>query len=410
MSVKKRSMLQASTGAIAPAACCGIIISEKKMQSAEDQGKGALRSEEAKEYNRIKIRLSIIDLLITIMLIIVLAFSGLSRTLVQAIQPYTGNPYLQFLVFIAIIGFAAGVIGFPLTFYGSYLLEHRFGLSTQTIFEWILDQTKSLGVGLALGIPVAIAFYYFLIVTGSFWWLYFSVFIFLFAVLLARIAPVVIFPLFYTFTPIEEGAIQDTILDIIRKHNISIRGIYSFNMSRETKKANAGFTGIGRSRRIILSDTLIESFSPDEIAVIFSHEVGHYTKRHIIKNILLSGIVVFSTFFLCGQLYEWTLPRYGFVYVHEIAATPILFFYLSLASLITMPLVNALSRYYEREADRFALALTKDRAAFISGMEKLAQINLADREPHPIIELLFYSHPSIKKRIDAARTMALTPE
>jgi STE24 endopeptidase len=403
-------MLQASTGATAPAACCGVIYSEKAMQTAEDQGKGTLRKEEAKEYNRIKIRLSIIDLLITITLIIVLAFSGLSRMLVQAIQPYTGNPYLQFLIFIAIVGLAAGIIGFPLTFYGSYLLEHRFGLSTQTIFSWLFDRIKSLGVGLALGIPVAIAFYYFLVVAGTRWWLYFSVFIFLFTVLLARIAPVIIFPLFYTFTPLEEGAIQDKIFDIIRKHNISIRGIYSFNMSKETKKANAGFTGIGRSKRIILSDTLIENFSPDEIAVIFSHEVGHYTKRHIIKNILLSGIVVFSTFFLCGQLYEWTLPRYGFVYIHEIAATPILFFYLSLTSLIAMPLVNALSRHYEWEADRFALALTEDRTAFISGMEKLAEINLADREPHPIIEFLFYSHPSIKKRIDAARTMAFPPE
>ncbi len=188
---------------------------------------------------------------------------------------------------------------------------------------------------------------------------------------------------------------------------ISITGIYSFNLSKDTKKANAGFTGIGRSKRIILSDTLIEHFTPDEIAVIFAHEMGHYKKRHIVKSIVLGTVSIFLSFFLCGELYRLTLAHLGYINVYDIAAIPILFFYLTLFSLVTMPLSNALSRRYEREADRYALDATRDRDSFISSMEKLAELNLADRDPNQVTEFMFYSHPSIKKRIALARSHVL---
>lgn len=375
------------------------------MDTEEGNHSKKLKENDAKRYNRIKIRISIADLVINIIFITILAFSGISDVIVKQIEPYVQNPYLQFLLFLAIVGFSAGIIGFPLDFYSSYILEHRFKLSTQNLFTWGVERIKSLGVGLMLGIPVALAFYYFLIISGKHWWLYFGAFIFLFAILLARLAPVLIFPIFYKFKPLDQGEISEKIIAIIKKNNIRIRGIYSFDMSRETRKANAGFTGIGKSKRIILSDTLIENFTPDEIAAVFAHEVGHYRKRHIAKNIFLSGIVIFLSLFLCGRLYEWTLYRYGFIHIHEIAALPILFFYLSLFSIIAMPLTNYLSRSFEIEADRFSLEIVEDKKSFISSMEKLAEINLADREPHPIIEFLFYSHPSIKKRIEHARGM-----
>ena len=369
------------------------------------QEKKTLREEDAKVYNRIKVKLSIVDLIINIVFITLLAFSGISRFLVEIIEPYSPNLYLQFLVFLTTVGMAGGIIGFPLEFYSSYILEHRFKLSNQSFLKWIIERAKSLLVGLALGIPVALAFYYFLRVTGGLWWVYFSIFLFLVSILLARLAPVLIFPIFYTFKPMENSEIGEKILTIIQKYKIQIKGIFSFNMSKETKKANAGFTGIGKSKRIILSDTLIENFSPDEIAVIFAHEVGHYRRRHIVKNIFLSGIVIFISFYICGQVYDWSLYKFGFSNVYDIAAIPILFFYLSLFSLLTMPLTNFISRKYEIEADDFSIKATGDRGSFISGMEKLAEINLADKEPNPIVEFLFYGHPSIKKRIDRVEKM-----
>jgi STE24 endopeptidase len=250
-------------------------------------------------------------------------------------------------------------------------------------------------------------FYVFLKLTGWLWWLWFSLFIFFISVFLARIAPVIIFPIFYKFKELESDEIRERITALLEGQGISIKGIYSFNLSKDTKKANAGFTGIGRSKRIILSDTLIGQFTPDEIAVVFAHEMGHYRKRHIVKSIVLGSASIFVSFFLCGELYRLTLAVMGYGHVYDIAAIPVLFLYLSLFSLVTMPLSNALSRRYEREADRYALEATRDRDSFISAMEKLADMNLADRDPNPVTEFMFYSHPSIKKRIAFARNHVL---
>jgi len=221
---------------------------------------------------------------------------------------------------------------------------------------------------------------------------------------MARIAPVLIFPIFYKFREIDNDEIKIKITDLLKSQNIKINGIYSFNISKDTKKANAGFTGIGKSKRIILSDTLIENFDPEEVGVIFAHEMGHYKKKHILKNIILSSLIIFLSFFLCGRIYELSLNLFGFEHISEIAAIPVLFFYLTLFGLIIMPLMNYISRRYEKEADAFAIDITKDAQHFISSMEKLSRINLADKEPHPITEFIFYSHPSIKNRIEFARS------
>ncbi|HQO39941.1 MAG TPA: M48 family metalloprotease, partial [Spirochaetota bacterium] len=171
------------------------------------------------------------------------------------------------------------------------------------------------------------------------------------------------------------------------------------------KKANAGFTGLGKTKRIILSDTLLENLSVDEIAVVFAHEAGHYKYRHIVKNIIFSTIVIFVSFYLCGLSYEWTVSKMGFTALHDLAALPVLMLYLSLFGLLLMPLTNSISRRYEYQADAYALKTTGNIEAFVSTMEKLAAINLADKEPHPVVEFFFYSHPSIKRRIEAARAL-----
>ena len=184
---------------------------------------------------------------------------------------------------------------------------------------------------------------------------------------------------------------------------LAFRGIYTFNMSKKTRKANAGFTGIGRTRRIILSDTLVENFSPREIAVIFAHEMGHYKKRHILKNLVLGAAIIFLSLRLCGYVYSATISAMGYGRIHDVAALPVLLLYLSLFSLAIMPMTNAISRRYEVQADTFALETTGDRESFITSMEKLAEQNLADRNPHPVEEFVFYSHPSIGRRVAFAR-------
>lgn len=373
----------------------------------DERQQSALKTSREKEYNAIKLRLSIADIMLNIVIIGILAFSGISPLIVRNVTAYVANDYLVFLFFITVVGIIYSILDFPFDFYGGYVVEHRFDLSNQTVPAWLLERIKGAAVGIVVGVPVAMVFYLFLKMTGWLWWLWFSTFMFFISVFLARIAPVAIFPLFYKFKELDSEEIRERIAGLLDGKGITIRGIYSFNLSKDTKKANAGFTGIGRSKRIILSDTLIERFTPDEIAVIFAHEMGHYEKRHIIKSIVLGTISIFLSFFLCGELYRLTLGHLGYTAVHDIAAIPILFFYLTLFSLVTMPLSNALSRRYEREADRYALDATRDKESFISSMDKLADLNLADRDPNPVTEFMFYSHPSIKKRIALARSHVL---
>lgn len=357
-----------------------------------------------KLYNKIKLRLSIIDLVLDLFLVAVLAFSGISVFIADK-SGVTGNIYGDFLVFMLIIMFAFSVIGLPFDFYGSYIVEHKFGLSNQTFFKWVWERVKSTALSLAIGIPVSLVFYFLIRSMGDMWWLYFAGFIFVISVFFARVAPVIIFPLFYKFTKLEDGEIKEKLEKILSDVNIKITGIFSFNMSKDTKKANAGFTGLGKSKRIILSDTLLEKFTPDEIAIVFAHEAGHYKHRHIVKNIMFSTVVIFASFYICSVLHSITIKSMGFANVSDLAALPALVFYLTLSGLIMMPVTNFISRKYEFQADTYAVKLTADLDSFISTMEKLAEINLADKEPHPVVEFFLYSHPSIKRRIEFAKNI-----
>jgi len=357
-----------------------------------------------KLYNKIKLRLSIIDLVLDLLLITALAFSPLSQAIAN-VSAVTGNIYLHFLVFMLIIGAGFSVIGLPFDFYGSFIVEHKFGLSNQTFFKWVWERLKSTGLSIVIGVPVSLVFYFLIKSMGDKWWLYFAGFIFVISVFFARVAPVIIFPLFYKFTKLEDGEIKEKLEKILSDVNIKITGIFSFNMSKDTKKANAGFTGLGKSKRIILSDTLLEKFTPDEIAIVFAHEAGHYKHRHIVKNIMFSTVVIFASFYICSVLHSITIKSMGFGNIYDLAALPALVFYLTLSGLIMMPVTNYISRKYEFQADEYAIRLTSDLDSFVSTMEKLAEINLADKEPHPVVEFFLYSHPSIKRRIEFARNL-----
>ncbi len=357
----------------------------------------------AKRYAKTHQILSVIETIIFFVIILILLFTGLSKRIESIAYDYTSNNYFALLIFFGIIGIAEGLITFPLGFYSDYLLEHKYNLSNQTLSGYFKEKLKGFLLGMILGIPLMFAFYYILQVYGSNWWIALGVFMFFISIILGRLAPTLIMPLFYKFKPIENESLKNKILELCKKTGIHIKGIFTFNMSKNTKKANAAFTGMGKSKRIILGDTLIENFSEDEIETVFAHEMGHYTKKHILKLMVVSTILTFAGLFITAQLYESSLSYFGFTNISEIAALPLLFLYLSLYSLIISPISNIQSRKYEWEADTFALDTTKDKISFISAMEKLADQNLADKTPNKIVEFLFHSHPSIKKRIEFAK-------
>ena len=371
----------------------------------EEVKNNTVSSSHAKEYNKIKLVLSLSETVLSFLFTVVLLVSGFTLRIEALAYSFTQSSYIALFIFGGIIGVCNGVLTFPLSFYSSFMLEHKYNLSNQTFLQWLWERVKGMFVALPIMVPLGLIFYYFLVTFHNTWWLPVALTLFFFSIVLSRLAPVFIMPLFYKFVAIEEGNLKEKILALTKETSMRVEGIYTFNLSKTTKKANAACTGIGKSKRIILGDTLVEKFSEDEIEVVFAHELGHYTHGHIWKGILVGTVSIFLGLFLTAQLYSLSLAWFGFTSLAQLAALPLLTLWLGLYSVITLPLSNILSRKHEYEADRYAVERTQKKNVFASAMNKLAAMNLADTTPHPLIEFLLYSHPSIEKRIAATEKL-----
>jgi STE24 endopeptidase len=359
-------------------------------------------SSQAKKYSRIKLTLSLVGTTFSFIITLGIVVTGFSLRVENFVHSYTQSPYVALLLFVAVLGVLSGIISFPLSFYSGFVVEHRYNLSNQSFVQWLWEQGKAFLVSIPIAVPLMLLFYFFLREYQALWWLPVATAMFVVSMLLSKIVPVFIMPLFYKFTPLENDVLKERILSMCKNTRMNVTGIFTFNLSKTTKKANAGFTGIGKSKRIILGDTLMEHFSDDEVETVFAHELGHYVHGHIWKNILVGTLSIYAGLFITSKLYFLSLGWFGFSSVDQLAALPMLALWLGVYSLLTSPLSNVLSRKYEFEADRYALVRTGNAPAFMSTMRKLAEMNLADTAPHPVVEFLFYSHPSIEKRIHAA--------
>lgn len=363
-------------------------------------------SERAKEYNRVKIITGIARSVTGFLLLFLFVLLGYSSKLEQYISGIVQNPYLNLIVFTLAVGFGGAIIFAPVKYYSEFFLEHKYDLSNQTFFDWLRENVKAMLVGLVIGIPLLLAFYYLLLHTGNLWWLYFAILLFFFSVVLAQILPVVILPLFYKVEPVENETLKERITNIAEGGGLKVKNIYKFDMSKETKKANAAFTGLGKTKRIILGDTLLENFTDDEIATVVAHEVGHYKKKHILKNILLSTAFSFITLYLISLFYKLTLPLFGFKEMTQIDALPLLVLWGMVIGLILTPVTNKISRSFEYQADEYAVEVTGNGELFANALLKLNKQNLGDESPNPLVECFFYSHPSIKKRIEFIKSVS----
>lgn len=355
----------------------------------------------SKKYNRIKLTAGISKTIASFILLFLFVYYGYSSLLTGILSEYTSNNYILFLLFFITVGTVSSIIFFPVNFYTGFYLEHQYNLSNQTFSRWAFENFKALIISLLIALLLLLFFYYSLITFESNWWLPFAIILFLFSVVLARIVPTFILPIFYKLTPIENEDLIHRINNLAKDAGIKVENIYKFDMSKNTKKANAAFTGIGKSKRIILGDTLLENYSNDEIETVIAHELGHYKKKHILKGIVFSTVSSFLTLFLMAKLYEISINWFGFNSISEISALPLLMLWGMLIGIIQNPISNMISRKHEYEADRYAIDSTGKVKEFIAALEKLTEQNLGDKEPHPFIEWFFYSHPSIKKRIEA---------
>ncbi len=359
---------------------------------------------DSKRYNNLKIGLGILEGALTFVISLAFVISGLSLKLVESIGNSVSGLYGIFIIYVLLAGFGLGILLFPLGYYKDFYLEHKYNLSNQTFFKWIFEDIKGLGISLLIGIPILLAFYYTLVQFGNLWWLPFAILLFIVSVILARVVPVFILPLFYKITPIDNEDLKYRITALAEEAGIKVADVYKFDMSKNTKKANAAFTGLGKSKRILLGDTLLENYNNDEIETVIAHELGHYKKKHIVKNIIIGTIASFLTLFIVAKLYYISLSWFGFQNITEIAALPVLTLWAMLIGLVQSPLTNIISRKFEYQADEYAILSTGKAEAFKATLEKLTEQNLSDKDPHPFIEWFFYSHPSIKNRVAAIDT------
>jgi STE24 endopeptidase len=222
-------------------------------------------------------------------------------------------------------------------------------------------------------------------------------------ILLVNAAPVLLLPLFYTFKPLERAPLRDRLTALAAKANTSIKGVFEWTLSDRTKKANAALTGIGNTRRILLSDTLLAEYSDDEIEVILAHELAHHVHRDIWSALGLDGLLTFGGFYAADRLLQRAVPFFGLQSASDVAGIPVLLIAAGVLGLLVKPAMNAVSRSHERRADDYALRLTNNPSAFQSAMRRLGQQNLAEENPSRLVQAFFYTHPPIKERLRAAR-------
>ena len=351
-------------------------------------------------YLKTKITFSIVSLFVTLTYITLLAFTGFQAVFID-IASGGQNVYLRFLLFAFAIEIFFSIVKFPYDYYVDFVTEHRFKLSNQTFSKWLFRKLKGALIGSVLGVVLLLVFYFLLINFPQIWWLLFAAFFFLFQIFLAQIFPTVILPLFYKLKPLSNESLYDRLNRLVEKFGYKMRGVFSFDLSRETKKANAALTGLGKSRKIIISDTLLENFSDDEIEVVLAHELGHLVKHHMMKGIIVSAAISLIGFYIMAQLYSAYAAVLN-VPVYDLTALPFLAFVVTIFGIIAMPLGTFYSRKIEHEADVFALNTTGMRKEFAESMRKLGKLNLTPENPPAWIEKIFFSHPSIGARIKAA--------
>ncbi|OQA57424.1 MAG: hypothetical protein BWY42_00557 [Candidatus Omnitrophica bacterium ADurb.Bin277] len=358
----------------------------------------------AKEYQIIRRRLTIFHLLLTPALLVLILSSGMHLMFREWSLSIAGAGEWQLAaVYFTIFSIFFLLIDVPLSFYSAFLVEHRFGLSNQGFSGWLKDFAKRSLLSFAVSLALVELLYWIIRSFPDTWWLWAWAGYAFVSYILGKLFPVVIVPLFYKYGKVEDEVLAAKIRTMAARFGLPVENVYSLNLSKTTKKANAAFMGIGKTRRVVLSDTLISNFTHEEIGNVVAHELGHY-KHGDIWRLLGFGLLVSLLAFYAGSwgMGRWA-PVFGIDGTADIAGLPLLFLIFYVVNFLLMPAQNAYSRRRERAADRFALEVCREPETFVSCMEKLGRVNLSEMEPPPWFEWFFYDHPSLSKRIRVAR-------
>ncbi|MGA7629376.1 MAG: M48 family metallopeptidase [Terriglobales bacterium] len=364
-------------------------------------------SSESRRYNRVKRWVGIADFAVGLGLLVLLLASGWTRTLRDLAERGASQNYVfAVFLYVLMLMLISQAIGIPLAYY-SFRLERRYNLSNQRFRSWVWDEFKGLLIGLVMATIVVELLYMLIRQTPQQWWIIAWIVFLGLVVLLAQLAPVVLFPIFYKFEPLENEELKRRLIVLSERAGTRVRGVYKWHLSEKSKKANAALTGLGATRRIILADTLLDNYSDDEIEAVLAHELGHHVHRHILKSIFVQAGITLFGFWLANEVLRYAVERRNlFETMSDFANLPLLILVATVLSFLLMPALNAYSRFNERQADRYCFQSVASVEPFISSMNKLAEQNLSEKTPARWVEWLLHSHPAIAKRVAAAQAWA----
>jgi len=366
----------------------------------EEPDLNQLRQEKAKEYARTRRRLFFADLVVGGILLLLLVFGGLSQRL-AGLLTLPVIPAVTIYFIILMVGY--GLLSAPLSYYGGFVLSHRYGLSTQKFASWLGDQAKAGIISLILGAGLVAVVYWFITGFPSIWWLLSWGTVVLLSLILTNLAPIIIVPLFFKMKPLGDADLKLRLEQLAQRAQTKVQGVYVVELSSKGTTANAALMGLGNTRRIVVSDTLLQQYSPSEIEIITAHELGHHLQGDTFRLLVIHSAIWLIGFYVADLALEASAVPLGFSGISDIATLPLLMLILATFSLLIAPIVNSYSRHLEVAADEYALRLTDDPESFITTMTKLTDQNLSEAQPSRWVELLMCDHPSYTKRVEHAR-------
>lgn len=363
-------------------------------------------SAETRSYNRLLRRIGVADLALGLaFMCVLLAADWTSDFRNIAVRIASDHHAIALFLYTSILLLITKVLSLGLDYY-SFLIEHRYHLSNQRLRNWAWDQAKGFALTFLLSQVLVQTVYLLIRLQPQWWWVTGWGLFMTFSVLMAHIAPVLLFPLFFRFRSLADEELTARLTRMSEKAGAKVRGVYEWMLSEKTKKANAALMGLGRTRRIVISDTLLSACTHDEIEAVLAHELGHHVHRHMLKGIAVQGVITFFGFWCLKLAVRWAAFDWKRFDQIDFANLPLMILVSTAVSVVLLPVMNAYSRFNERQADLYAWKSIGSVAPFCAAMEKLAAQNLSEREPSRWVEILFHSHPATGRRMKAALAWA----
>ena len=333
--------------------------------------------------------------------------SGLLPWLVNLIHSWGFGVITGGLVFFAILSAVTHLLRLPFGLYDTFVIEERYGFNTMTPRMWLADLAKSLLIVAVLGGMILGLLLFLLVYGGRTWWVWAWMVLGAFEWLLLWLFPVLIAPLFNKFDPIEDKALERRIEDLMSKVGLRVKGVFQMDASKRSRHTNAYFTGIGKNKRVVLFDTLLTSHTKDEILAVLAHEIGHWKRKHLLKQLVPLELLSLVGLYLVARLLDWPLlyetfglatsvPYVG-LYLIGALISPLAYF--------AQPLESWIARRFEREADDFSVKLLGNAEPLRGALKRLATDNLSNLTPHPLYAWFYCSHPPLIERISRLSAM-----